>query len=451
MRQKLDSLRGLYRVPMARLILISSILLYALSIMLGQECYLSVEHAFWGFNAPSYDPLSIMVMVGLLVLPATSMPLRFNRVSSLFIYALMFFVYVPALVIGTLNRADALDRYFFLFLSFALGVFICSLLVRSGKALPDTSMPPSRLMISIAVVGGLVCFVSLYSVYRDVIYFSGLNEIYAQREKGAATSLFIGYCQVYLAYFFSPILFVYGLLYRKYFLFALGLVGFVFTYMITAERTVILLPVMLWGVARAFRTFGYGVASASGLFLLGALLVTMISLFFQDVGVLSQLGLYIFMRLIAIPGLFVTQYFDLFSEQGFTHWSHVSVIGSMIDVPAAYAADEKWPALGKILAERVLGIESQSNAGFIATDGVAAWGSAGVFLVCMLYSAWLLVLDKVSRGWNRLFLLTALFPLAFISANGSLFTMMTSFGGALWVLLLWVDKYRFRFAGGRVQ
>jgi hypothetical protein len=433
-----------FTVPRARILLIFAVLLYASAIVLGHERYLSVEHAFWGFNQPHYDPLALFVILVFVIGPASVMPLYFNRPSTLFIYSLTFFVYIPGLVIAMLNRVDALETYFWLFFNFCIGLVVCSLLVRmaGGQLLKEKA--PSRFMIGFNLCGALVCFIVLFATYRDVLSFSGLNEIYLQREKGAATSLFIGYSQVYLAYFFSPVLFVFGVLYKRLLLALLGFSGFIFIYMITAERTVLLLPFILLLVAMAFKTRGFGARNGYGLFLLGAVFVALISMLFEQSHIVSQLGIYFFMRLIAIPGLFVSQYYDLFSVQGYTHWSHVSVIGNLFEVPSAYAGDEKWPALGKILAERVLGIQSQSNAGFVATDGVAALGSIGVLLICLLYSGWLLLLDYVARGWSLLFLMTVLFPLAFITTNGSFFTVLTSFGGALWIVLLWIDKYRFR-------
>ncbi|WP_256660554.1 hypothetical protein [Pseudomonas sp. G(2018)] len=433
-----------FTVPRARILLIFSVLLYVAALILGHERYLAVEHAFWGFNQPHYDLLTLFVTVVLAIVPASVMPLYFDRPSTLFINALAFFVYIPGLVIAMLNRVDALDAYFWLFFNFCLGLLICSLLVRStGRSLVEEKVP-SRFMIGFNLCGALFCFIVLFLTYRDILTFSGLNEIYLQREKGAATSLFIGYCQVYLAYFFSPVLFVSGVLYKRLFLALLGFSGFIFIYMITAERTVILLPFILLVVAMAFKIGGFGARNGYGLFLLGAVFVALVSMLFEQSQLVSQFGVYFFMRLIAIPGLFVSQYYDLFSVQGYTHWSHVSVIGNLFEVPRAYAGDEKWPALGKILAERVLGIQSQSNAGFVATDGVAAFGSIGVLIICLLYSGWLLLLDHVSRGWSPLFLMTVLFPLAFITTNGSFFTILASFGGALWIVLLWVDKYRFR-------
>ncbi len=37
-----------------------------------------------------------------------------------------------------------------------------------------------------------------------------LSDVYGQREKGAATSLAVGYAQVYFAYLFNPFLLAFG-------------------------------------------------------------------------------------------------------------------------------------------------------------------------------------------------------------------------------------------------
>jgi hypothetical protein len=181
------------------------------------------------------------------------------------------------------------------------------------------------------------------------------------------------------------------------------------------------------------------------LFAFGGLVVFLIALLYDQFDIFRALGFYFYTRLLAYPGLFVTQYYDLFSEQGFTYWAHVSVIGRLVDVPQAYLGDDKWPLLGKILAERVLGVESQSNASFVASDGAAAAGAFGVLAIFALYTAWLIVLDRVANGWSKLFLLMALFPLAFVTTNGPFFTMLTSFGGLAWIVVLWLDKFKIKF------
>ncbi|WP_256577725.1 hypothetical protein [Pseudomonas sp. NFIX28] len=435
------------RIRKSRCYLILCVLFYSISIAIGQEFYLSVDQAFWGFNKVSYDALAIVFIFFLVVIPSVVLPLTLCRPSSIFLYSLMFFVYVPAVVIAVLNHDDSLVRYFWLLSGFCFGMVFCCVVSRSVRQGADALIgkAPSRGVVLINIIGALVCFIALYSTYGDILAFSGLSDIYSQREKGAATSLLIGYCQVYLAYVFAPVLFVCGVLYKRFFSLVLAVVAFIFVYMITAERTVILLPFVLLVMCLVFRVRGGGISNVYYLFLGGSFLILLISFLFKYSSVVNQLGVYIFTRTIAIPGLFVSQYYDLFSQQGYTYWSHVSVLGRLIDIPAAYVADEKWPALGKILAERVLGIQSQSNANFVATDGVAAAGAVGVVVICMAYAVWLLVLDWAARGWSKVFLFSALFPLAFVSTNGSLFTMLTSFGGFYWILMLLIDKYRFHF------
>lgn len=151
--------------------------------------------------------------------------------------------------------------------------------------------------------------------------------------------------------------------------------------MITAERTVLLLPGALLVIDVVLRC-GAGGWRLEEYFLsvFWRLHININYFFLRWVFVDSEPARDVFfMRLLVIPGLFVSQYYDLFSTRGYACWAHVTGIGSLVDIPAAYAADPKWPELGKILAERVLDVQSQSNASFVATDGVAAAGR----LVCL--------------------------------------------------------------------
>lgn len=439
----LNQFQGISR---ARLVLIFMMLIYSVSIAIGHKYYLSVEQAFWGFNEPNFSVGAVFFIAILTLLPSMLLPIMLRRPSALFLYSLMFFVYVPSVVIALLNFENSVSRYIGILSSFCLGMIFCCILSRLVGADDEVDKEPSGFLIFINIIGSFSCIVLLFFTYRDILSFSGLDDIYLQREKGAATSLFVGYCQVYLAYVFSPILFVYGYLYRRFMIFALASFGFLFVFMITAERTVLLLPFVLLGISFVFKRRGLVISNVYYLFFGGAFFIVLISMFFEYSSFVRELGVYFFTRTVAIPGLFVSQYYDLFSTEGFTHWSHVSVIGKLVEVPAAYVSDEKWPALGKILAERVLGIQSQSNANFVATDGVAAWGGVGVFIICSIYGFWLMILDWISKGWDKIFVLPALFPLAFVSTNGSLFTLLTSFGGFFWILILLLDKYKLRLS-----
>lgn len=437
-------------INVARIKLLAAVVFYVSALAYGHDRYLSVEQAFWGFNSPHFNLGSILFIVVLAIVPIFVMPLYLTRPSTLFIYALVFCVYLPSVVIGMLNHEDSIDRYFWIFLCFCIGLVGCCLTVRCVPLRSTYSRCFSRPLVYMCVLGSLVCFFVLFLTYRDILSFSGVDDIYAQREKGAATSLFIGYCQVYLAYFFSPLLFAAGLVSRRYLIGFLGFVGFIFVFMITAERTVFLMPFAMFLMAAIFKRRFDNPNNPSYLFAGGGVMVFLIAALYDQIGLFRELGFYFYTRLIAYPGLFVTQYYDLFSVQGFTNWSHVSLIGRLAEVPAAFVGDDKWPLLGKILAERVLGVQSQSNASFVATDGVAAAGGPGVLIIFVLYTAWLVAVDWVARGWNRVLLLTALFPLVFVTTNGPFFTTLASFGGALWVAVLWFDRFRIKVWGHRL-
>ncbi|MFV3288144.1 hypothetical protein ACNFBR_05340 [Pseudomonas sp. NY11955] len=437
-------------VNVARIKLLVAVVFYVFALVYGHDKYLSLVQAFWGFNSPHFSLSNMLLIIILAVVPVFVMPLYLVRPSSLFIYALVFCVYLPAIVTGMLNHEDSIERYFWVFFCFCIGLVGCCLAVRCVPLLSDASRSFSRPLLLTCVLGSLTCFLVLFLTYRDILSFSGVDDIYAQREKGAATSLFIGYCQVYLAYFFSPILFAAGLVSRRVLIALLGFAGFIFVFMITAERTVFLMPFAMFLMALIFKRRGDNPNNPAYLFAGGGMMVFLIAALYDQVGVFRELGFYFYTRLIAYPGLFVTQYYDLFSAQGFTYWAHVSGIGRLADVPAAFATDEKWPLLGKILAERVLGVQSQSNASFVATDGVAAAGGPGVLVIFLVYTAWLIALDWVSQGWNKVLLLTALFPLAFVTTNGPFFTMLASFGGGLWIAMLWFDKFRIKLWGHRL-
>ncbi|MNQ31954.1 hypothetical protein D3C85_453370 [compost metagenome] len=97
--------------------------------------------------------------------------------------------------------------------------------------------------------------------------------------------------------------------------------------------------------------------------------------------------------------------------------------------------------LGRILAERMFHVESNSNASIFATDGAASLGPLGVIVISILLSIWLIMLDRVSRKWDRRFVLPLFLPIAFALVNVSFFTMLTSFGGLFWILFLYSSRY----------
>lgn len=436
--------KSLISLFIARLSILASVFLYAGSIYYAHTLYLSAEQWVWGFNEASMSGIKLLFIAVVIALPAYLLPLKIDRPSSLIIYFLFIFVYVPALVIGVGNRSDSLEIYGNIFIAFCAGfLFICisggivnevsKYLIQRSPSRGEKSIPTSVSMLLFLVAWMFLCLV-LYYKFHDKMSLVGLGDIYEQRERGLATSRLIGYAQVYFAYVFTPVVMVIGLHKRNLVLILLAIFGFLTMFLITAERTVFLLPFAIVGLYVLIKLNLTGPKSITSIFIFSAFCIYVIVEFYPVSGLANSLGFYYLTRLVGYPGLFVTQYYDLFSVDGFTYWSHVSGVGAFIEAPSSYQFDDKWPMLGKILAERVLNVESNSNASLFATDGVAALGAPGIFLLSVFLGLWLAILDWVAFRWQPSFALPVLFPLAFALTNASFFTVLLSFGGVFWTL-----------------
>lgn len=422
--------------------LLCAVLFYGFSISVSHALYLSSEQAYWGFHEPELDAAKIIATVMMLAVPTLAMPIKFDRASSVVLVLLFLLVFVPAVVINLENHENGLNAYGFLMGAFALGMTLLFTSVRAFGAAPAAAPrhAPSRRIVTLVFFAWLFCCLLLLAIYGDSMSLQNLSDVYGQREKGAATSLAVGYAQVYFAYLFSPFLLAYGLARRRWAATLAALCGFIITYMITAERTVFLLPVAMYALYNIARLRLLNIKHVTWLILAFSGLTLAISLLWRTVGILEKLGFFFLTRLIAYPGVFVAQYYDLFSKTGYTYWSHVSGASRFVAAPSFLDYDKKWPMLGRILAERSFNVESNSNASLFATDGAAALGPLGIVVISVLLAIWLILLDRATRDWDRNFVMPLLLPIGLALVNVSFFTMLTSFGGILWLLFFFGTK-----------
>jgi len=156
----------------------------------------------------------------------------------------------------------------------------------------------------------------------------------------------------------------------------------------------------------------------------------------------SFLSTYLVFRTLALPGLTFSQYSDVFSNHGFTLWSHVRGINIFIAPPDFFADHASWPGLGYIVGDIVYkNIENNVNANLFSSDGLAAAGSVGVLVIGIIFIVWLMLLDNITHAWDRIFVILVTLPLALSLTNGPFFTMMWSFGGILWLGVFYFFKF----------
>jgi hypothetical protein len=231
------------------------------------------------------------------------------------------------------------------------------------------------------------------------------------------------------------------LLRRRPSLVALGAAGCLVMYMIAAQRTVILLPVAIVGVYAMLRARSWVFRTTALPVLVIAVVIMLSVAYWEDSLLASLMSMFLVHRTIAVPGLAFSLYYDVFSAEGFTWWSHVRGMGLLISGPPKFVNDPLWPGLGYIIGDRAYGSPGHNyNASLFSQDGIAAAGAVGVLAIGVLLSAWLYVLDRVTRGWNQHFTVLVMLPIAISLTNGSLFTTLLSFGGFFWLAVFALYK-----------
>lgn len=433
-----------------RCILFFSLLAYASSIHFSHMSFLVDQH-----NAPFYNPATLdffqgAVILAFITLAAVVLPLRLKNVSSVFLVIIFSFLYMPIVVITMGNTVDLSLNQLMIVLVVSASFLV---LVVASTAFPSLDFskdffPVGKRLLNLLLVAWFVLLVFFIYKFHSIMRLSGLSEVYMQREAGQAKTLVEGYLQLYFGYFFSVVLFSFGVFYRNWLAVLAGLVGCVLLYSVTAERTVFMLPALVlcvYIVASSPRNLGFWLPV---FFFLCSFLFLLVSLLYKESEFFYQLGFYSLVRVVAIPGIFFEHYYNFFSSVGYTNYSHVSGLNLLFSPDSYFQADPLYPQLGKIVARDVHHIQSNSNASFLATDGAAAFGSLGVLLITFLLAFYLLIIDFLGRKWPLALIAPAIAPLAFILTNGSFFTVLLSFGGLLWLVILALTSRRIVFSGG---
>lgn len=414
----------------ARIGLAISAVLLALAAMACNYLYLAPLWRIDHFTSNGWNPFAIGLALGLsggmgFLLPNESRSP--GRTVVAIVYA---FVYVPTVAI-TASQAGWRAHVFLLLVLSLTFAMACLVTKRTGQIRFDVTTIPAGLILAI-LIGWIACTLVLVFEYWHVMSFVGLKDTYTQRAIGRADTLWMAYVQTNYLNLLCPAMLAAGLTHRKYAWHSiLGVVGLVILYMITAQKIALVLPLVMCAAAVVFRIRmlqGLAVKLAA---LSLAIVLAIIVFRLSGNNMFPELLLH---RTIGIPAMTLSLYYDLFSNIGYTFWTHVRGVSAVIAIPTTFAADPLWPNLGLIVGERALHNPGDNlNANFFASDGAAAAGLIGIVIIGFVFCAWIAALDYVSSGVNRTFAILVAIPVAVTLTNGPLFTTLLSFGGLFWV------------------
>lgn len=414
---------------------------YAIVLHFSHIEYLNPAWEYFGFTYRNLNLMEIALIIFLVTSVALVLPIKMTRASSIILLPLFVVVYVPTIVITLGLDENRLQNYGLSLLILGLVFFIACVISNKSKQKLYETEKINVLIQNIFLLGWVIfCAILIYN-YSSIMAVAGLDEVYEQRAIGASTSLLIGYIQTYFSNVLSPALIALGLVWRKYWLTLIGTIGCIIMYMITAQRTVFLLPFVMFGLYYLLTSKVYIFRTSAFLITALSVVVMFCSVFYLNNNIAFFLSTYLVFRTLALPGLTFSQYYDVFDIHGFTWWSHVKGFDFLLSPPVFFADHPSWPGLGHVVGDIVYGnFENNVNANLFSSDGLAAAGPIGVLLIGIIFIAWLMLLDRVTNGWNRNFVLLVTLPISLSLTNGSLFTVMLSFGGLLWILIFYFLK-----------
>lgn len=422
----------------ARAVNVAVSLVYLAAFLHIYEAYLSKAHAYTGLYYAPFAVWELAFVFACTAIVSAFLPLQLNRPSGITLWLMHVFVVVPALAMSFMIGSAASTHYIAPLLTLCAAMIINLVVAQLPlRGEPTEPFVPDRRMTAFFLAAWALVTVVLVVRFASIMSFAGIDDIYYQRSLASDRGFdgAISYARTYYTYVLSPALIILGLMRRQWLVVGLGVAGQIISYTIDASKISLILPMVIFGVyfaqSRGFRSTYLYTGALAGLVGVCSMLTDRSALIRYMVDVMV-------LRSIAIPGQTFTQYYDLFSAKGYTWWSHVRGLNLFIPPPASFANDGDWPVLGVIVGRYFYTwtADVNVNANPFSGEGVAAAGPLGVLVIGVVMAAWLRFFDYTSRGWNTMFTVMAVTPTAMALTNAHLSTVLVSFGGAFWTLML---------------
>lgn len=417
---------------------LTTIALFCAYIFLFVSIYIT-----WGtiyhYLGLSYSPestVSLALAIILILGYAAFTPDKTNDFAAFFVQFQFIIVLVPSLLVISMQSPPSVLRItaiIFLFLAQLLLRAVASIKIRRVFKLPKGEGSNTFLYVTMSFCVLLLLYIVInYLPYMRLVALDAVHE-HRQLVTEAVQIPFGGYILGFLQNAAAPLFIAVGIFSRRKFILFFGIALGILVYSIMGAKL---------ALAQVLITIAFGMNAARHnrvninfiLAILVALLIlvllVLVSTSFEPQGIALTLVAIIFMRSFAIQGAMTGVYLDFFSDNPVTWYSHVNIINKLITYP--YDAP-----LGFIIGNTMGGNWNfNANASFWATDGFAALGVFGVFVIAFIIAVFLLFTKLLIAEKLTPIAATASIPFIMALGNGSFFTNLITGGGIVLFLLI---------------
>ena len=363
------------------------------------------------------------------LIPGIFVPTELVRPSSFAVLMQYMLVLMPVCFVPLFRQEMPLEHCLLLGAVFAAAILV---LVAMNKA-PRKILPIPRLRPYVA----WTAFAAIYLVLNLIVVLTGprwqlvsfadVYDIVRQQVKAYNGSAFI-YAYMNLAWGMNPFLLAYAMCRKNYKLAAFSSLMEMYLYGYGGFKAMVFVPVLVIGSYLAVRHFRQAASKVVLTFFALTVLTTVAYVRSPSLLNITINGLYE-MRTVGMAGQNAAG-FDYFAyNHGFTYWSHLAGVNRLIN----YRFKED---IGNEVGLIEEGTATQANTGFLATDGLAAFGFAGVIIIAFVAGGYFWLVDCTASGHDSAFAVAAFSVPAFVLVNGGFFTSLLSDGALLILVLL---------------
>ena len=374
-------------------------------------------------------PLSAWTMGFIIFLiPGLFVPTELVRPSSLAVLMQYALVLMPVCFVPMFRREMPVEHCLLLAASFAVAVLILLAMNKAPrKILPFTRLRPDVAWTAFAVIYLVLnLIVILTGPHWQLVSFADVYDVVRGQALAYEGNLY-AYAYMNLAWAMNPFLLAYAISRKNYWLATFALLMEIYLYGYGGFKSMVFVPVLVIGsyyIAGRFRQ--PATRAMLGLF---ALIILTTAAYLRNPSPLNFAFNSLYeLRTIGMAGENAAG-FDYFAyNHGFTYWSHLKGINRIV----RYNFKQD---IGNEVGLMEQGFSTQANTGFLATDGLSAFGFTGIIIIAFVVGGYFWLVDCAASGHEPAFAIAAFSVPSFVLVNGGFFTSLLT-DGALFIVLL---------------
>ena len=394
--------------------------------------YLVPFMGYMGYELNYYSTRDILICDVLTIIPLLFYSVE-RKVSNFIAIMIYLFMYVPSQV--SIQYTWGCKFQFGYMVAFFVGMILFFLASKNKKSRTKYKTKIGSIDLSIFVIIGFIFALVVLFVFRNNLHFVSFADVYSLREENSEINKdfrLVGYFQMWCQNLFSPLLITVGLYNKNKRYLLLGILMSLLIYTSTGLKSSIISPFAVIGFYLFMNKY---MKESIALFLpvftvlIGVIFLS--SSFFSGEVANMAYGV-IFMRSIGIAAQLAPCYITVFETHTYTYYSHIRIVNK---ITGMYPFSN--PSLGNAVWGEYTGNDStNANANFWLTDGTAAAGVIGVFLVSFFFYFLLVYLNKLSNAHDQATVFAMLISIIIALTNVSVFTTLLSCGLIIAMVIL---------------